>query len=452
MAILTVVVTGCVATPEYRDTLSALQTSAVKPGPLASQTVRVVLSENTNLAFAHIHEARGLRMGMATEGMDPRRVLDGVTDELRKRFKAVAVGPANPGERRTDLTMILDAKIVVGSISFQTNRVELTGIFRDEAEEVLDAVTGKGESMVPYPNMFSTFGKALDAAHVEFAKALDAAKLPTVVASRIAARPALASATRSSRTPGDALARLRAGTSWALVIGINRYDRAPHLNYAVNDAKSVAAALPKLGFSGVKTLYDDEATKAEIERAIYGELKAKMKPDDRLFVFFAGHGISVTLPRGGEEGYLLPVDGDPDRPELSAIPMDEVKKMGRRVNARHIFVAIDSCFSGFAITRSAGDGPPSDADLAAALEEPVVQVMTAGRKGQQAAEEGGHGLFTRRLLEGLGGLADRDGRGFVTVTQLAAWLGPRVTRDSEGRQSPQYSALDGEGDFVFLLK
>jgi hypothetical protein len=31
-------------------------------------------------------------------------------------------------------------------------------------------------------------------------------------------------------------------TSWTLVIGINRYTKAPRLNYAVNDAKSVVAA------------------------------------------------------------------------------------------------------------------------------------------------------------------------------------------------------------------
>jgi hypothetical protein len=450
MALATVVLTGCAVVPEYKDTLSALKTAAVKEGPLAGQTVRVLLSDNTNMAFAHLDQARGVRMGMGGEDMDPRKVLDGVTDELRGRFKAVAIGPAAPGERRTDLIMILDAKIAVGSISFTSNRVELTGIFRDEAQEILDTVTAKGESMVPYPNFASNFGKALTEARTEFGKALDTAKLNTVIASRIAARPTLQSA--RARSPAEAVAKVRAGASWAIVIGINRYDKAPHLNYAVNDARSVAAALPKLGFAAVKMLLDDEATKAEFERVIYGDLKGKMKPEDRLFVFFAGHGITVSLPRGGEEGYLLPVDGDPDRPELTAIPMDEVRKLGRRVNARHVFVAIDSCFSGFAISRAAGDATQTDADLIAALEEPVVQVMTAGRKGQQAAEESGHGLFTRRLLEGLGGLADRDRRGFVTVTQLAAWLSPRVTRDSGGRQSPQYSALDGEGDFVFLLE
>lgn len=108
-------------------------------------------------------------------------------------------------------------------------------------------------------------------------------------------------------------------------------------------------------------------------------------------------------------------------------------------------------FAGQSTTRDIRPESVTDPEIAAALEEPVVQVMTAGRKGQKAIEEEGHGLFTRRLLDGLRGLADRDGRGFVTVTQLAGWLGPRVARDSGGRQHPQFSALDGEGDFVFVL-
>jgi len=241
------------------------------------------------------------------------------------------------------------------------------------------------------------------------------------------------------------------GASWALVVGINDYRHAPPLTYAANDARAVADALPRLGFQNVRLLLDEQATKAAIEQVIYDEFQSRMGPDDRLFVFFAGHGITVPLPRGGEEGYLVPVDGDPQRPALTAIAMDEVRKMGRRVSAKHILFAIDSCFSGFAVTRDIVPEAVRDADLAASLQEPVVQVMTAGRKGQKAIEEEGHGLFTRRLLDGLRGLADRDRRGWVTATQLGAWVGPRVTRDSGGRQTPQFSALDGEGDFVFIL-
>jgi hypothetical protein len=269
----------------------------------------------------------------------------------------------------------------------------------------------------------------------------------------VAAAPPPRPAPVVALAPGALEARVEklGGASWALVVGINAYRHADRLNYAVADARAVAAALPGLGFQHVRVLLDEDATRANIERAIYVDFKEKMGRDDRLFVFFAGHGITVDLPRGGEEGYLIPVDGDPRRPEVTAIAMDEIRKMGRRVSARHIFFAIDSCFSGFALTRDIRPEAVSAGRIAAALEEPVVQVLTAGRKGQKAVEEGGHGLFTRRLLDGLRGLADREGRGFVTATELAAWLGPRVVRDSGGRQDPQYSALDGEGDFVFRV-
>ena len=84
----------------------------------------------------------------------------------------------------------------------------------------------------------------------------------------------------------------------------------------------------------------------------------------------------------------------------------------------------------------------TDTYLAAALREPAVQVVTAGRKGERAIEEGGHGLFTRRLLDGLRGVADPEGLGFVTAAQLAAWIEPRVVRDSGGKMTPQYGRLD----------
>ena len=51
----------------------------------------------------------------------------------------------------------------------------------------------------------------------------------------------------------------------------------------------------------------------------------------------------------------------------------------------------DACFSGFAIVRDSGATPPlTDDYVAAAVREPVVQVITAGRRGEQALEERGH--------------------------------------------------------------
>lgn len=240
--------------------------------------------------------------------------------------------------------------------------------------------------------------------------------------------------------------------SWAVLIGINRYKQAPRLNYAVSDAKSVLATLKQLGFSEDKiiVLLDEEATKQRIEQVLYGVLRATQR-DDRVFVYFAGHGITVTLPRGGEEGYILPIDGDPANPALTAISMDDVRRISRWVPAKHILFSVDACYSGFAITR---DVPPTRVDavyLEAMTKEPAVQIITAGRKGEPVLEEEGHGLFTRRLLQGLGGLADSDQNGIITGQELATWLESRVIRDSQNRQHPQYARLSGEGQFVFVV-
>lgn len=240
--------------------------------------------------------------------------------------------------------------------------------------------------------------------------------------------------------------------SWAVVIGINSYQNAPRLNYAVSDARSMLSTIKDLGFAEDKTvaILDTEATKQRIEQVLYGVLR-KTTPDDRVLVFFAGHGITVSLPRGGEEGYLLPVDGDPQDPALTAIAMEDLRRIAKRIPAKHILFAVDACYSGFAITR---DVPPTRVDnvyLEAMMKEPAVQIITAGRKGEPVLEEDGHGLFTRRLIQGMGGLADVDQNGVITGQELATWIESRVIRDSQNRQHPQYSRLDGEGQFVLVV-
>jgi oligopeptide transport system substrate-binding protein len=239
--------------------------------------------------------------------------------------------------------------------------------------------------------------------------------------------------------------------SWALVIGINAYRAVNRLTYAVADARAVADALPALGFppETTRVLLDGDATKSRIETVLYRDF-GRMQPDDRLLVYFAGHGQTAPLKSGQEEGYLLPVDVDLDALPLTGIPMDEVRRIGQRVRAKHVLFVVDACFSGFLMTRDVTPSHVTDDYIAGALREPVVQVITAGRKGEQAIEEGGHGLFTRRFLEGLRGYADPEARGYITVGGLANWIEQRVVRDSRGRMTPQYGKLDGEGQFLFI--
>ncbi len=97
--------------------------------------------------------------------------------------------------------------------------------------------------------------------------------------------------------------------SWAVVIGINEFQnpKVSRLNYAVNDANSVTQVLQALGFpeANIIKLLNRQATRPEIERILLSVLRRRAGPQDRVVVFFATHGVTLPLPSGGEEGYLL---------------------------------------------------------------------------------------------------------------------------------------------------
>src|SRR5437868_4691805 len=93
------------------------------------------------------------------------------------------------------------------------------------------------------------------------------------------------------------------------VAGIDRYKRAEPLRNAVNDARGVLDAFEQLGFQRIaEPLYDDHATRA----ALFGmveDLKSKLRRDDSLVLFFAGHGRDKSDPVDNgppvRKGYLI---------------------------------------------------------------------------------------------------------------------------------------------------
>jgi len=239
------------------------------------------------------------------------------------------------------------------------------------------------------------------------------------------------------------------GESWAVVIGIDDYQhpRVPKLRYAVNDARAVERTLRALGFRSdrIVTLLDRQATKAAIEQIVGDDLRAKVGPNDRVLVFFAGHGKTDRLRSGEEEGYLIAADSDPSRLFSSAISMTALRQISDRLPAKHILYVVDACYSGYAVFNRA----ISDDLLEEMIRKPAIQILTAGRQGDQAQERGGHGVFTEVLLRGLGGEAFA-GKGWLALEELGVWVKQRVYAESNRKQLPQFGNLSGEGQFVFL--
>jgi peptidoglycan/xylan/chitin deacetylase (PgdA/CDA1 family)/uncharacterized caspase-like protein len=244
--------------------------------------------------------------------------------------------------------------------------------------------------------------------------------------------------------------------SWAVVIGINRYDSWPRLAYAVQDAQGIRDALvDTFGFDDdhVITLIDGEATKARILEVLGDELPSRVGPEDRVFVFYAGHGATRVLPSGAQRGFVVPVDGDAERLQSTAISMSVLDDIQEGLSAKHVMFVMDACYSGVALTRSGGATGDPRRYLQEATRRRARQILTAGGADEQVADHGpgGHSIFTWTMLQGMQGAADLSGDGFITASELSSFVAPRVSALSA--QTPVFGNLVGSegGEFVFTL-
>lgn len=239
-------------------------------------------------------------------------------------------------------------------------------------------------------------------------------------------------------------------TSRALVVGINKYERVSPLEYAVNDAIEVRNVLIKeLGFNedNITFLTDNNATRTNILREFLRFSNGDVKVDDRLFIFFAGHGHTKVGVRG-EVGYLVPYDADMDD-YSTFIRWDELTRNAELIRAKHILFVMDACYGGLAVHRDLRPG--SNRFLKDMYQRFSRQVITAGKANEVVADYGGplpgHSIFTGNLIEGIRGNAANE-FGVITASGLMAYVYSKVANDINSEQTPHYGQFDGDGDFI----
>jgi peptidoglycan/xylan/chitin deacetylase (PgdA/CDA1 family)/uncharacterized caspase-like protein len=247
--------------------------------------------------------------------------------------------------------------------------------------------------------------------------------------------------------------------SWAVIIGINDYQNWPKLRYAVNDAAAVEEALVnKFGFQRdhIRKLIDRDATRQRIMQVLGDEFTDtnKVAREDRVFFFFAGHGATRTFGDGRQIGFIVPVDADRDNYISTAISMTQLRDASDLIAAKHIYFVMDSCYSGLALSRGAGAFSRDRTYLEEVTRRTARQILTAGGAEQQVSDDGpgGHSVFTWALLQGLDGKADLDGNGFITASELGAYISPIVA--SFSKQTPSVGNMVGSegGEFLFELQ
>jgi uncharacterized caspase-like protein len=191
-------------------------------------------------------------------------------------------------------------------------------------------------------------------------------------------------------------------------------------------------------------------------------LARSAQKDDTVLIFFAGHGAPEVDQRGVERDglakYLIPSDADPEDLYATALPMDELQTIFGRLEAERVVVLLDTCYSGaaggrtFASLRTRAGGV-DDLFLERLARSKGRAIITASRPNEVSLEVGeyGHGLFTYFLLQGLGGAADLNRDGIVSLQELYEFVEQEVTRTSRALGGNQHPVLKGELEGVLPL-
>jgi len=239
---------------------------------------------------------------------------------------------------------------------------------------------------------------------------------------------------------GAATAPVRIPRSYALVVGISHYKNLPakaQLQYPDRDAADIystliSASAGQFPAENVHKLINEQATLANLNRELEDWLPKVTGPDDRVVIYFAGHGFI-----SGGKAYIAPYDIDPSNIAATAFPMEELGKLiGSRIHGKWKVLLTDACHSG-AIT------PEDDtAQVNKSLLDLNTSIfsLTASRDREQSFESsqwgGGHGIFTYYVIRGLEGEADTSGDGIVTADELAEYVHQNVRLATHTRQNP----------------
>jgi uncharacterized caspase-like protein len=211
----------------------------------------------------------------------------------------------------------------------------------------------------------------------------------------------------------------------ALVIGNGHYpDANAPLTQPINDARAMTSALRRDGFD-VDVVED--ATRDDMARAVE-RLKAKIKPDSVVMLYFGGFGVQV-----GRQSYMIPVDAAIWKEHdirRDGISVEAVLDMMKDRGAHTKLVVIDASrrnpyerrFRGYSRGLAPIDVPENALILSSA---------TPGKVADDA--NGQNSLLVTELLKNLSA-KPAGAEAVFTKTRVA------VTRASDGEQVPAVSS------------
>ena len=234
--------------------------------------------------------------------------------------------------------------------------------------------------------------------------------------------------------------------SRALIIGIGNYSN-PQLNDihgAVKDANSFSGLLSNIipPFTQ-KVLINEQANKNTILEEL-NSLRSS-DPEDRILIYFAGHGYYRTDHRGHDEGYIVAFDTDPDK-DYTAISIKDVLDLRFHCLSKHIGVILDSCFSGQALGLARGSNT-SSIKREKYLTRKAYQVITAGAADQTVSDSSSMTNYLISIINE----EIKNNSDLLTFSSLGVALKDKMASAVDKTQLPQFGHLVGSqgGEFIF---
>jgi hypothetical protein len=273
--------------------------------------------------------------------------------------------------------------------------------------------------------------------------------------------------------------------SRVLLVGVGKYqlpnNDLPGIDLDVDNMRHVAKVM---GFAPgeIKVLLDEQATYAGVKSALSTWLRDGVGPNDRVLIYFSGHGTRVPDPRPAKAGDIddalvlhdvrkATING---RPSLANVLLGyEFGDALAAIPSKHVLVLVDACHSGTATrtlalgNRRVGDGagmvkyfnwPQAPTGRARGLKGSTgnenYAAVSAARDDEYAIATEHGGLFTLGVLDTIDA-ASREARR-TTVADLRAATAAYIEAhtDEQSRHHPVADGnkrlIDGQIDLVPL--
>ena len=257
------------------------------------------------------------------------------------------------------------------------------------------------------------------------------------------------------------------GNIYIACIGIDKYKNIPRLKYATADAQTMAEYLQKslsVPEENVYVLLNEQATLTNIKNTLGVKIRERAGKSDMVIIYFSGHGAPEADPHSpdndGVNKYLLPIEVEKDALYATALPMDEVRNIFRRLISERVIFLADTCYSGAAGGRTLMPSGTqyrsvNQDNLLARLRDTgkgrVILTASQGSEVSQEKDELGHGVFTYYMLRGLDGKADRNGDNTITISELYEYVSKEVSKETKNTQHPMMKLDEMVGEVVISV-